>query len=494
MPGGSGRGVTMRKSIALAAALLLATPQVHAQGSQAEAAAVFQKLSDTEITRRVDVAIAQVLARPEAAGLSVAVARGDRIIVERGVGRADIDAGRQADAATEFRIGSVTKQFTAAAIMKLVERGKLSLDDPLNKYVPDFDTGGRTVTIRQMLNHASGIPNYTNPAFIKIAGNPDLTRQDVLKLVSGKPFDFEPGTGWRYSNTNYYLLGLIVEKLGGQSYADFLQREFFGPLGLKRTRYDDGTPAPNRARGYAYNPADGRLREADPLNMVGPFAAGALASTAGDLLRWQIALTSGRAVSPASFRQMTGSTVKTGQGDAAYGFGLIVDRIGDLRRVWHNGGINGFNSVLAWWPDLGLRTAVISNSEGMPSEQVEQLIVAALTSDTPLQPPRTTAQPGSEAALRHMIAGIAAGNPDYSALTPPMADLTRNQLPALQGTLLGLGPLQSITFKGVELNGLDRYLAQFANGALMFSISLDPHGKVGGVRLAPVGPPPAKAP
>jgi CubicO group peptidase (beta-lactamase class C family) len=485
----------MLRTAMFAAALLFAAPQVHAQASQAQAAAVFAKLSDAEIARRVDAAIAQVVARPEAAGLSVAVARGDKVIVERGAGRADIDAGRAADAATEFRIGSVTKQFTAAAIMKLVEQGKLSLDDPLKKYLPDFDTGGRTVTIRQLLNHASGIPNYTNPEFFKIVGKTDLTREDVLKLVSGKPFDFEPGTGWRYSNTNYYLLGLIVEKLSGQSYSGFVQQEFFGPLGLQRTRYDDGTPVTDSAQGYAYNPADGRLRKADALNMVGPYAAGALASTAGDLLRWQIALTNGRAVSAASFQQMIGSGVKIGQGDATYGFGLMVDHISNLRRVWHNGGINGFNSVLVWWPDLGLRTAVISNSEGLPSEQVEQLIVAALTSDTPLPQPRTTAQPGSEAALRHAIAGIAAGNPDYAALTPAMADLTRTQLPALQGVLQRLGSLQSLTFKGVDLNGVDQYLAQFANGALMFSISLDPQGKVGGVRMAPVGPPPPpKAP
>lgn len=481
----------VRKSIALAAALLLAASPAQAQDAQPQPAAVFAKLSDAEAARRIEAAIGQVVARPEAAGLSVAVARGDKIVFERDAGLADIDSKRPADAATEFRIGSVTKQFTAAAIMKLVEQGKLGLDDPLAKYVPDFDTGGRAVTIRQMLNHASGIPNYTNPDFIKIAGKPDLTREDVLKLVSGKPFDFEPGKGWRYSNTNYFLLGLIVEKLSGPSYADFLQREFFGPLGLKRTRYDDGTTVPDSAQGYAFNPADGTLRKADPLNMVGPFAAGALASTAGDLLRWQIALTGGRAVSPASFKQMIGSTVKTGQGGAAYGFGLMDDRAGGMRRVWHNGGINGFNSVLSWWPDVGLRTAVISNSEGLPSEQVEQLIVAALTSDAPLPQPRTAAQPGSEAALRHLIAGIVAGSPDYSAYTPAMADLTRSQLPMLQPAFQRLGPLQSVTFKGVGLNGVDQYLAQFANGSVLFSISLDPQGKIGGARFMPLGPPKA---
>jgi CubicO group peptidase (beta-lactamase class C family) len=495
----AGEGLkTMRKSIVLAAALLAATVPAHAQVAAPAAAQtapnpaqVFARLSDAEIKARVEAAIAQVTARPEAVGLSVAVARGDKIIVERGAGFADLATRRRAGAVTEFRIGSVTKQFTAAAIMKLVEQGKIRLDDPLAKYLPDFDTGGRTVTIRQLLNHASGIPNYTaQPGFGAIAAKPDLTAQDVLKLVSGAPFDFEPGTGWRYSNTNYYLLGLIIEKVTGQPYGDFVQNRLFKPLGLTRTRYDSGDASvADRALGYAFDPATNARPLADPLSMTGPFSAGAIASTAGDLLRWQIALTGGRAVSAASFQQMSGSTVKIGQGDAAYGFGLMVDRIGGMRRIWHNGGINGFNSVLTWWPDLGLRTAVISNSEGLPSEAVEQMIVAALTSDKPLPPARTSPQPGSEAALRTQILGMASGAPDYAAMTPQMAEVVRGQVAALKPLFQELGPLKALIFTSVDLNGVDQYLAQFANGALLFSIALDSQGKIGGSWFRPVAKP-----
>jgi CubicO group peptidase (beta-lactamase class C family) len=473
---------------------LLAAPQVGALEAEPTPAQVFGKFSDAEIAKRVDAAIAQVIARPEAAGLSVAVARGDKIVVERGAGLAELAVNRKADAATEFRIGSVTKQFTAAAVMKLVEQGKIGLDAPLSKYLPDFDTGGRTVTIRQLLNHASGIPNYTaQPGFGAIVAKADLTSQDVLKLVTGVPFDFEPGKGWRYSNTNYYLLGLIIEKVSGRSYADFLKQALFKPLGLTRTGYDSGDDTvADRALGYSVEFSTNARRLADPLNMTGPFAAGALVSTAGDLLRWQIALTNGRAVSSASFQQMVGSTVKTGQGDAAYGFGLMVDRIGGLKRVWHNGGINGFNSVLTWWPDLGLRTAVISNSEGLSSEAVEQLIVASLISAKPLPPARTAPQPGSEAALHRLIDGLAAGAPDYTGLTPQMAALIRGQLPALQPMFQKLSAVQSVTFKGVNLNEEDEYLVQFASGALFFTMSLDASGKIGGARFVPL--PPAKAP
>lgn len=485
--------MTVRKSLALAAALVLAAPQAQAQDAKPQATPALARLSDAEASRRIDAVIAQALARPEAAGLSVAVARGDRIIYERGAGLADIETRRPADAATEFRIGSLTKQFTAAAIMKLVERGKIGLDDPLAKYLPDFDTGGRTVTIRQMLNHASGIPNYTaQPGFRAISAKPDLTAQDVLGLLKGVPFDFEPGRGWGYSNSNYFLLGLIVEKVSGVSYPQFVERELFKPLRLTRTRYDSGDAAgADRALGYAFDPATETRRPADPINMAGPFAAGALASTGGDLIRWQIALTEGHAVSAASFRTMTESAVKTGQGDAAYGFGLISDTVGGTRRVWHNGGINGFNSVLTWWPDLGLRTAVISNSEGLPSGAVEQMIVAALTSERPLPPPRTAAQPGSEAALRALLAGVTSGSPDYALLAPPLADLMHKQLPMLQRMIQGMGALQTITFKGVNLGGVDQYLARFASGDMLFSISLDPQGRIGGLLLSPVSPPKA---
>jgi hypothetical protein len=186
---------------------------------------------------------------------------------------------------------------------------------------------------------------------------------------------------------------------------------------------------------------------------------------------------------------MIGSTVKTDRGDAVYGYGLIVDRLIGQRHIWHNGGIYGFNSVLSWFPDMGLRTAVLSNSEALPSEAVEAMIIQALTSQAGLTPLRTAAQPGSEAALRAMIAGLLSGSPDYTAMSPQLAEVTRAQLPRIQGLLQTFGPLQSLEFRDVNLNGVDEYIAQFAKGAMLFSISLDPEGKIGGAFFRPVGPP-----
>lgn len=478
----------LRKALTVLAAMALLLPVAPVPAQDANPAQAFAQLGDAELVRRVDAAIAQVASRPEAAGLSVAVARGDRILLERGAGLANVAQNVPADATTIFRVGSVTKQFTAAAIMKLVEQGKLGLDDPLAKYVPDFDTGGRTVTIRQLLNHASGIPNYTAQRAFggDFPTRSDLRRVDILNLVKGVPFDFEPGAGWRYSNTGYYLLGLVIEKASGRSYPEFLRQELLAPLKLTHTLYDAGTPVPHSATGYTFDPLTRTRNPARALNMIAPFAAGSLASTAGDLLRWQIALSNGRAVTPASFQQMIGSTVKTGRGDALYGFGLIVDSIIGQRHIWHNGGIDGFNSVVSWFPDLGLRTAVISNSEALPSEAVEAMIIQALTSKDPLPPLRTTPQAGTEEALRKVLAGIASGQPAYDLMTPSLAEVARPQQQQTEALFKALGPLQSLTFQDVNLNGVDEYVGRFENGVLLFSLSLDPQGKIGGMFFRPL--------
>jgi CubicO group peptidase (beta-lactamase class C family) len=488
-----------RFSMALAAGALAATPPAQAQvAGQADdqaapspEAQIFSRLSDAEVERRVAAVLDQFQGRPEFVGLSVAVARGDDLIVDRGYGIADLEWNAPVDASTIFRIGSMTKQFTAAAILKLAEQDKLGLDDPLSRYVPEFDTGGRVVTIRQMLNHTSGIPEYTmQPGFFGRLSLIDVSDTELLQLVSGKPFDFEPGAGWRYSNTNYYLLGMIIAKASGRPYAAFMQDEFFTPLGLTHTRYGSETAIiPHRAQGYAFDPNTGSRSNDAAISMNTPGAGGALVSSAGDLVRWQIALTNGRAIRPASFEQMIGSPVKTTRGDALYGFGLMVDHRDGQRVITHGGGINGFGGVLSWLPDSDLRVAVISNSEALSGGVVERRIIAALTSEEP-PAPRTTPQPGSEAALRKCISDIVAGTPDYSTMSPLGADATRAMLPQLQQIYRDLGPLRSLTFTEVTLLDFDSYRAEFANGAAVYTIRLAPDGTIATMNYRPVPPGP----
>jgi hypothetical protein len=185
---------------------------------------------------------------------------------------------------------------------------------------------------------------------------------------------------------------------------------------------------------------------------------------------------------------MIDAPVKTGQGEGAYGFGLLIDQLDGLRRIWHTGGIQGFNSVLSWLPDIGLRTAVISNGEALPSDVVEEQIIAALTSDEPLPPLRDTPQPGAEAALRKLITSEAAGEPDYSIMSPPLAAAVRAQLPQIRPLFERLGPIRSITFERVDLGGIDSYRVDFANGAVICTIALLPDGRIALTNLRPVKP------
>jgi CubicO group peptidase (beta-lactamase class C family) len=475
----------------LAPALLVATTPTQAQESATPGAQVFARLTDAEVERRVDAVVDELATHPEFVGLSVAVARGNRLIVDRGYGIADLEWNAPVDASTIFRIGSLTKNFTAAAILKLAEQGKLGLDDPLSRTVSEFDTGGRTVTIRQLLNHTSGIPEYTTqPGFFAKLAPLNLSDAELLQLVSGKPFDFEPGTGWRYSNTNYYLLGMVVAKASGRPYAAFMQEEFFTPLGLAQTRYGSETAIlPHRAQGYAFDPDTGSHANDAAISMNVPGAGGALVSSAGDLVRWQIALIDGRAIRPASLEQMISAPVKMEPGDALYGLGVMIDRRDGQRVIGHGGSINGFSSLLSWLPDSGLSVAVISNSEAVGSGVVERRIIAALTSDVP-PAPRTLPQPGSEAALRKYIADIMAGTPDYSTMAPLGADATRAMLPQLQQIYKDLGPLRSLTFTKVTLVGFDSYRAEFANGAADYTILLSPDGTISWMNYRPVPPGP----
>lgn len=286
---------------------------------------------------------------------AVVVIQKEKVIYKKAFGLADRewDVGNTID--TKFRIGSITKQFTAACIMQLAEQGKLSVDDKLTKYFPDYPKGD-SVTIHMLLNHTSGIMNYTNiPEFWPKAVIP-LSIDSMIAVFKNKPYDFSPGMQWNYSNSGYFLLGVIVEKASGKKFRDYLWEHVIQKAGLKNTDMDRlDSLLTYRAKGYAKTPTG--WRHANYISMESPFSAGAMFSTLNDLYNWMQALMHNKIVSPASTQKMMTPYLRN------YGYGLIIDSLKQHKRIWHNGGIPGFASHLAYYPADEVYVAALSNNE-----------------------------------------------------------------------------------------------------------------------------------
>ena len=326
---------------------------------------------------RADSLVYTYLAETRAPSASFAVIRGSDTLAFGAHGLANVDAWRAPTAATIYEIGSITKQFTSAAIMRLVEQGRVRLDDDLSKYVPQFPLQGRKVSIRQLLNHTSGIHSYTSSPSWQKTWNDVLSPDGIIKFVAADTFDFAPGSAYRYNNTGYVLLGMVIERASGQKYAKYLESQFFKPLGLRQTSYcPSRTTDPAFALGYTKGP-NGTGR-AQFLDLSHPFSAGALCSTVGDLVKWQRALDGGKVVSPASYALMsTADTLNSGR-RINYGFGLVPGMFNDHKTISHTGGINGFATAATYVPDDSLSIVVFTNYDAeSPQTLVQNLLRVA---------------------------------------------------------------------------------------------------------------------
>jgi CubicO group peptidase (beta-lactamase class C family) len=305
---------------------------------------------------------------PDAPAAVVLVARDGKILFDHGYGAADREKQIPATPETRFRIGSVTKQFTAAAILRLAQDGKLSIDDPLAKYFPAYP-GGEKITLRHLLTHTSGLHDYTrHPDFFARVTKP-ISPADLVAWFQDDPPDFPPGEQFSYCNTGYVLLGQIVEKVSGLSRGDYLQKQFFGPLGMHDTGvWHNATPPEHAAKGYSITgKASGKqLVPALDWDMSWAGGAGDLYSTADDLWRWTEALQGGRVLAPDGLRNMvTEITVpKKETLTLRYGMGLYHSDIGGLPVIGHNGGLQGFLSEVMWFPDQ--KVTVVALTAAMP--------------------------------------------------------------------------------------------------------------------------------
>ncbi|HEX8091104.1 MAG TPA: serine hydrolase domain-containing protein [Blastocatellia bacterium] len=285
---------------------------------------------------------------------AILVARDGGVLVSRGYGFANLEDETPNTPQTKFRLGSITKQFTATAIMMLEERGKLSAQDSICKYVTDCPQAWQAVTIRHLLSHTSGVPNFTSfPEYSKTMTQP-TTVDSLIARFKNKPLDFQPGERWSYSNSGYVLLGHIIEKLSGKSYEAFLQENIFDPLKMTNTGYDSPARIIKR-RAAGYMPRGNVLINAPYLDMTIPHAAGALYSTVEDLYLWDQALYTEKLISKKSFDAMF-TPVKND-----YGYGWGINKQYGLTRISHGGGINGFATYISRYPEAKAVVIVLSN-------------------------------------------------------------------------------------------------------------------------------------
>jgi CubicO group peptidase (beta-lactamase class C family) len=294
---------------------------------------------------------------------SVLVAQNGKVLLDKGYGFANLEWQVPNTPTTKFRLGSITKQFTATSILLLEERGKLKVEDPVKKYIPDAPAAWDKITIFHLLTHTSGIPSFTSFPDYESKETQAMTPQQLVDWFKDKPLEFEPGSKWNYSNSGYVLLGYLIEKISGQSYADFVQQNIFTPLGMKDSGYDSNSALiEHRAAGYSRG-KDGP-QNAGFVNMSIPLSAGALYSTTEDLLRWEEGLFGGKVLKPESLAKMTTPFKED------YAFGLGVTTKNGHKTISHNGGIQGFNTSLAYYPDDKLVIAVLANLNGPFADQL----------------------------------------------------------------------------------------------------------------------------
>jgi CubicO group peptidase (beta-lactamase class C family) len=319
-------------------------------------------------------------------GTAVLAVKDGKVVYRKAVGMANMELGVPIKPDMVFRIGSITKHFTAAAIMMLVEEGKIKLDDEITKYLPKFPTKDTRITIHHLLNHTSGIKSYTSmKSFFKMMRK-DMKVQEIINVSKNEQRDFKPGESWLYNNSGYIILGAIIEKVSGKSYEEFIDEKIFKPLNMNSSYYGSHSRIiPNRVAGYSA--AKEGFQNAAYLSMRLPYAAGSLLSNVDDLWTWTKALHSGKVVSQKSFAAMTAPTTTTDGEKTDYGYGLSVEPIAGFKQVEHGGGINGFLTQIIYLPEQKVFVAVLNNCTGklpVPS-YVAQWITLLLCDKLPIE-------------------------------------------------------------------------------------------------------------
>jgi CubicO group peptidase (beta-lactamase class C family) len=398
---------------------------------------------------KIDEIAAKALTDNATPSVSIAIVQGGKIAYEKAYGKARLDPPADATPAMRYSIGSVSKQFLAGAVLLLVEDGKLSLDDRVSRYLPNLTRAG-DITIRQLLSHTSGYQDYYPQDYTPPFMQKPVTADSILEQFARKPLDFDPGTRWQYSNTNYVVAGRIVERVTGGPFFAFLSKRILEPLAMTSAiDLNEHTLGPSDAAGYtrfALGPP--RLAPAEGRGWL--YAAGELAMTAHDLALWDISLLEHKLLKPASLELMTAPVRLRNGTPTNYALGVTVSDAHGHPKLAHGGAVSGFVSSNTVWPDQGAAVVVFANEDGShaPGSITDQIATLLLTeADDPQAA-------GALRQARQIFDGLLAGKIDRNLLTPNAdAYFTRQVLEDASASLKALGPLESLRQTSVELRG-----------------------------------------
>ena len=425
---------------------------------------------------RIDSAALNVLAATGAPSASLALVRGGEVVYEQAYGEGR--TGTRATPAMRYSIGSVSKQFTATAILLLAEDGKLSLDDKVSRWFPRL-TRANEVTLRQLLSMTSGYQDYWPQDYVFTAMQAPATADAILDRWAKQALDFEPGTNWQYSNTNYVIAAAVVERVAGMPFMEFLRQRIFNPLRMTTVADFDASPLlPQDAGGYLRN-AIGPLRSAPKEGKGWLFGAGQLAMTARDLATWDLSLINQAVLKPASYRELMTTMVLTGGTATGYGLGVNVGMAGGRRRISHGGAVSGYTTTNLVYPDDKAAIVVFTNiypGGGGAAGQIAARIAAIL-----LAPTDTTEAPAQELA-RRVYDSLAKGTIDRSLFTANANDYFTAEVLADYGASLGsLGTPTEFTSGGSSLRGglrIRGYQIRAGSTSLGLTMMVQSDGKI----------------
>lgn len=441
--------------------------------SPAPDATATQNLLAADARLRIDKAASDVLAKTGAPSASISVVKDGKLAYVRAYGIADVETHTRATTAMRYSIGSISKQFTSAAVLLLAEEGSLSLDDKVGRWLPEITRAG-DVTIRQLLSMTAGYQDYWPQDYVMPGMMQPTSAQDILAGWAGKPLDFEPGTKWQYSNTNYVIAGLIVERASGTPIVDFLQKRIFGPLEMNSVVNVDAAPLeagnPTRYQRFGLGPVRPAPKEAKGWL----FAAGELAMTATGLAKWDISVIDQTVLQPASYREMQKDVLLNSGAASRYGLGVAVNVVNGRRLISHGGEVSGFSAQNAVYPDERAAIVVLTNLDATNASQqmatkIAEILFVPIGSEGPLD------------VAKKIFAGLQQGKIDRSLFTSNAnAYFSEQALKDYAASLTPLGKPAEFSLVAEGLRGgmsLRRYSARFSKKTLAVETYTMPDGK-----------------